>query len=160
MERQAAAVLGGPPAGSSERHRAQHESHNAHFIHLENHNSSLCSLHLTSSQETSTHEFVNRSLLSWAAPSLVFWSLLLICMKHKTSQVTPISIKGLQMWHDIDFLSNRAFGKFERTGWTRGENKISCNGMENEVRSKPDLFLQQFKQTSKKEYLTKNKGCK
>lgn len=47
---------------------SQHESHNAHFIHSENHNSSLCSLRLTSSQETSTHEFLNRALLSWASP--------------------------------------------------------------------------------------------
>lgn len=64
MQRQAAAVLGEPPAGSANGGRAQHESHSAHFIHSENHNSSLCSLRLTGGQETSTHEFVNHAPLS------------------------------------------------------------------------------------------------
>lgn len=62
--RQGDKQLGGPPSGSTEGSRALHESYDVRFTHLKNRNSSVCSLRLMSSQETSTHDSGNRALLS------------------------------------------------------------------------------------------------
>lgn len=144
-QRQAAAVLGEPPAGSTERGRTQHESH-IHFIHLEAHNSSLRSLRLTSCQETSTHDFVNLALLSWSAALASSEACCSFVWSTKTSRIKSVNLKVFRCYVTLTFFQTGLLGNLRKRG--KNEGKISCNGMEKEVQSKPDLCLRHFKQTS------------
>lgn len=79
--------------------------------------------------------------------SLVFWSLLLICMRDKTSQIKSINAKVFRCDMTLTFFQTGLLGNLSNRG--KNEGKISCNGVENEVQSKPDLFLWHFNKHQK-----------
>lgn len=101
--RQGDKQLGEPSSVATDGGRAQHESHNAHFIHLKNHNSYVCSLRLTSSQETSTHEFVNRAPLSWTTCLLRPVSHLYEAKKKILDQVSQCKGLSNATWYWLSF---------------------------------------------------------
>lgn len=126
--RQAAAVLGGPPAGPPERGRAQHDSH-IHLIYLEAHNSSLWSLPLTSRQETSTHDFVHLAP-SWSAAltSSEAYGSLAWCAEHLGSTWKSSDV----MWHWLSF---------KRAWWEIWVNRVKTRVGSHEKRSQSWISL-------------------
>lgn len=123
-------MLGEPPAGSAEGGRVT--AWVTRFIHSENHNSSLRSLRLTSSQETSTHQFLNRARLSWASPLSSSKACCSFVWSTKTSEIKRINAEVFRCDGTSSFFQTGLLGNLSKRG--RNEGKISCNGMENEVR--------------------------